>query len=133
MRVYEGKRSADGRVAVTVISDGRRRPLPTRLDLFNHSPSGFEYGYHGSGPAQLALAILADHFKHTPGDKLLAKKIAKYDQEEFSGDDLAVRIHQYFKRTAIANIPQNASWTMTTNDVTDYLRKLVEADAEVRS
>ena len=33
--------------------------LPWRLDLRNHSPSGFEWGYMGSGPAQLALAICA--------------------------------------------------------------------------
>ena len=26
-----------------------------------HSPSGFEWGYLGSGPAQLALAILCDY------------------------------------------------------------------------
>jgi hypothetical protein len=36
------------------------RDLPLRLDLRAHSPSGFEWGYGGSGPAQLALALLAD-------------------------------------------------------------------------
>ncbi|GAF79707.1 unnamed protein product, partial [marine sediment metagenome] len=36
--------------------------LPPRLDLRNHSPMGFECGYLGSGPAQLALALLADVF-----------------------------------------------------------------------
>jgi hypothetical protein len=30
--------------------------------LRNHSPTGFNWGYGGSGPAQLALAILLDHF-----------------------------------------------------------------------
>lgn len=30
-------------------------------ELINHSPDGFEWGYPGSGPAQLALAILLDH------------------------------------------------------------------------
>jgi len=34
--------------------------LPMRLDLVNHSPSGFEWSYGGSGPAQLALTLLAD-------------------------------------------------------------------------
>jgi hypothetical protein len=37
-------------------------PLDPRLDLRRHSPSGFDWGYGGSGPAQLALAILADCF-----------------------------------------------------------------------
>lgn len=34
-------------------------PLPLRLDLRSHSPAGFAWGYGGSGPAQLALALLA--------------------------------------------------------------------------
>ena len=28
--------------------------------LFKHSPNGFNWGYGGSGPAQLALALLLD-------------------------------------------------------------------------
>ena len=28
--------------------------------LYNHSPDGFQWGYGGSGPAQLALALLLD-------------------------------------------------------------------------
>lgn len=28
--------------------------------VWNHSPDGFNWGYYGSGPAQLALAILLD-------------------------------------------------------------------------
>lgn len=34
-------------------------PQPSQK-LRNHSPDGFEWGYGGSGPAQLALAILLD-------------------------------------------------------------------------
>jgi len=37
----------DGTYQVTV--DGR--PLDPRLDLFNHAPTGFAWGYLGSGPA----------------------------------------------------------------------------------
>lgn len=33
--------------------------LPPRNDLANHSPDGFAWGYSGSGPAQLSVAILA--------------------------------------------------------------------------
>ena len=33
--------------------------LPWRIDLRNHSPSGLEWGYMGSGPAQLAIAACA--------------------------------------------------------------------------
>jgi Family of unknown function (DUF6166) len=37
--------------------DGRELPLAPSLKLRNHSPSGFNWGYGGSGPAQAALAI----------------------------------------------------------------------------
>lgn len=41
---------------------GQERLTPERsLELENHSPSGFEWGYGGSGPAQLALALLLDY------------------------------------------------------------------------
>ena len=39
---------------------GNARELPLRLDLGRHSPSGPEWGYRGSGPGQLALAMAAD-------------------------------------------------------------------------
>lgn len=60
---YEGRRLNEGcEVYVINEADGSRYPLPTHWDIYNHSPTGFEWGYSGSGPAQLALAILADHF-----------------------------------------------------------------------
>jgi hypothetical protein len=46
--------------AVVVEEDRRRRDLDPRHDSRNHSPTGFEWGYSGSGPAQLALALAAD-------------------------------------------------------------------------
>jgi hypothetical protein len=36
-------------------------PKPSQK-LRNHSPDGFNWGYGGSGPAQLALAIMLDQF-----------------------------------------------------------------------
>jgi hypothetical protein len=39
------------------------RLTPDRsLDLVRHSPAGFDWGYTGSGPAQLACALLFDYF-----------------------------------------------------------------------
>lgn len=40
--------------------DDKLHPLPLRRERKNHSPTGFEWGYADSGPAQLALAVLAD-------------------------------------------------------------------------
>lgn len=40
---------------------GPKELLPgTSQKVCNHSPDGFNWGYEGSGPAQLALAILLD-------------------------------------------------------------------------
>ena len=45
-------------------------PLAPSLAICNHSPDGFQWGYRGSGPAQLALAILLDA---TNGDQAIAE------------------------------------------------------------
>jgi uncharacterized protein DUF6166 len=41
-----------------VCVDGRVLDPAVSLKVRNHSPDGFAWGYGGSGPAQLALAIL---------------------------------------------------------------------------
>ena len=96
MKTYEGRREG---YAADVTVNGR--PLNPRLDLWNHSPTGFEWGYGGSGPAQLALAILADHL---------------------NDDDEAVALHQDFKREVVANFDRRG-WTLTT----EQIQRVVEA------
>ncbi len=62
-KTYHGspERTKRGGFIVEVIDDqGRIRPLAPRNDLYNHSPDGFAWGYGGSGPAQLALALAVD-------------------------------------------------------------------------
>lgn len=108
MKTYRGDRDRLGTCTVTV--DGR--PLPPRLDVRNHSPTGFEWGYGGSGPAQLALAILCDHL----GD-----------------DESAEGLYQAFKRHVIAGLPEGP-WTLTTEDVDRVLAEIqVELHPPVRS
>jgi hypothetical protein len=84
------------RCSVEVREDGRPpRFLDPRLDLWNHSPTGFEWGYLGSGPAQLALAMLADFLADDAHATALHQEF-KWDHispiagDEFciSGDDL---------------------------------------------
>jgi hypothetical protein len=53
--IFRGQRMLMGRNVVTL----NGQPLDERYDLHNHSPDGFNWGYGGSGPAQLALAMLA--------------------------------------------------------------------------
>lgn len=81
MKLYEGQRTPGG---AAVTADGR--PLDLRHDLRNHSPDGPEWGYSGSGPAQLALALLAD----ATGD-----------------DELAQAHYQRFKREVVAGFERD--------------------------
>jgi hypothetical protein len=61
-KVYSGNRGRDANTVIVRRSGSTSfRPLALRLDLVDHSPTGFEWRFRGSGPAQLALAILADH------------------------------------------------------------------------
>lgn len=55
---FRGHRTADGTAVVTM--DGGPLSPARSMKVRNHSPTGFEWGYCGSGPAQLALAILLE-------------------------------------------------------------------------
>lgn len=72
--------SGSGGTEVYAADDDGVEELDTRLDLVEHSPTGFSWGYSGSGPAQLALAVLAHH----------------------GGDDYALRNYQEFKTEVVA-------------------------------
>jgi Family of unknown function (DUF6166) len=103
MKIYHGSR-CDGDVVVTV--DGH--PLNPRHDLYNHSPNGFEWGYGGSGPAQLALAILANHL---------------------GNDEMALAIYQLFKFSVIAALPE-MEWQLSSDEIDAALEKIRKQDAE---
>lgn len=109
-KIYEGSRGPGGRPLVCVREGALRRELAARKDLANHSPDGFEWSYAGSGPAQLALAILADHF----------------------GDDRrALAIYQSFKFKIIAALPRE-QWLLTEDRVETSVRE-IEAAVERRA
>jgi len=103
MKHYEGHRTKRG---VEVTANGV--PLNPRLDLRNHSPTGFEWGYCGSGPAQLALAILADHL---------------------GNDEQALNLYQRFKWAVIAELPHKG-WTLTSTDIDQAVQRICEHEAE---
>lgn len=57
-RTLVGSRAPDGELRVWL--DGTRLMPARSQKLRNHSPDGFNAGYGGSGPAQLALAVLLE-------------------------------------------------------------------------
>lgn len=58
MRIEGRWNGGDAAETHTVIVDGARLSPARSLRVWNHSPTGFAWGYGGSGPAQLALALL---------------------------------------------------------------------------
>jgi Family of unknown function (DUF6166) len=98
MKTYAGGRSLAG-AEVTV--DGA--PLDPRYDLKRLSPTGFEWTYEGAGPAQLALALLADHL----------------------GDDArALALHEAFMHAVVADLDN--SWELSSGDIDAALASLGE-------
>lgn len=79
-----------------------RRLLPARQDLVNHSPDGFEWGYEGSGPSQLALAILCDFIQN---------------------DSVALQLYQDFKRDVIAKLEQGKDWVISGAEVQKWIQE----------
>ena len=63
--MYTGKIINNGEIKdidrVVTNGKGKTLDLAASLKIVNHSPTGFCWGYAGSGPAQLSLAILLDH------------------------------------------------------------------------
>lgn len=94
MKHYEGIRIETG---CLVHVNGR--PLDPRHDLRNHSPDGFEWGYGGSGPAQLSLAILADALED---------------------DETALTLYQEFKREFVAQF-EHKEWQLTEAHIRTWI------------
>lgn len=77
----------------------RSYQLKPRYDLRNHSPDGFRWGYGGSGPAQLAIALCADAI----GD-----------------DQIASAVYQDFKAAVIAKLDGDKPFEMSQFTIVDF-------------
>lgn len=101
-KCYRGRRLPCGRVDVTV----NGRPL---RHVVLHSPTGFEWGYGGSGPADLALSILADYFGENPSPEDL-----------FWGRCRAQRYYQAFKWAFVARL-NGREWVLRDEEIAAWL------------
>lgn len=124
MKIYCGCRDCDGTAQVTVSkwdcfqleangekcgsgwNYGPALPLPLEpsLKVRNHSPTGFEFGYGGSGSAQLALAILLDCYIDATANNPVGQ---------------AERRYQDFKFEVIAKLPPK--WELTSEQISKWL------------
>lgn len=79
MKIYLGKRVKPSNIVLVKELESKEDFKPL-FHLIYHSPDGFEWGYGGSGPADLALSILFDYFKQ---DKLRAFGYHQIFKQEF--------------------------------------------------
>lgn len=136
-RLYRGYRettaSPPGPAHVMVADDvegAAWKPLNLALKLRSHSPTGPEWGYHGSGPRQLALAILFDHLSHHPDDLALVKRSLPLEQLDGAAD-AAKRLSQAYKLRVIGIIPAEAApWVLASANVSAFLFSLFVAETD---
>jgi len=106
---YVGIRDEDGDKWVGWYCYGRWHCLPKRLTLRNHSPDGFNWGYCGSGPAQLALALLC-HSTRNP--------------------DLTLQLYQQFKREIIGRLHRRR-WHLSQRFILKWVRRKMWDEGEL--
>ncbi len=74
--------------------DGKELTPEKSLGVVNHSPGGFAWGYSGSGPSQLALAILL----------------------ELTDKATALQLYQDFKGEVLARLDVDSDFEITLSD-----------------
>jgi hypothetical protein len=105
MKTYIIERLQDNGDVLLCVEENNKQKLisPSRSQgVINHSPTGFNYGYAGSGPAQLALAILIDDYQ---------------DHKKAAAN------HQHFKHVAIAKMDGTVNKHQITSEQIDNLLK----------
>ena len=86
----------------SVLLNGKHFDHADSLKVSNHSPDGFAWGYGGSAPSQLALAILL---------------------HEIGNPDFIVHHYQQFKTDLIETVPQDDDFLLTSIDVDEWLSR----------
>ncbi len=102
---YWGKKNKPGgalAVHKQLLPDGFPQKLSpdASLKLCDHAPGGFQWGYTGSGPAQLALAILFD---------------------VTGNPELSLSLYQDFKFDVVAS--WGDEWEMTSREILEWISK----------
>jgi hypothetical protein len=120
MKTYTVIRGTSGEIGVTVKHD--EKPPYLLKHCVYHSPTGMETGYGGSGPADLALSILADYFGIEP------RKIEAINKRALGLDDTVnhapLKLHQDFKFHFIASRPlqPGQSYELSGAEIAEWLR-----------
>lgn len=79
----------------------------------------YRVGYHGSGPADLALALLRHHFS----EFYVTHRYLTEKGKAWAATPLCWRYHQDFKREVLAQFPQARAWTLTGAMISAWVGK----------
>ena len=106
---FRGIRERKGCI-VLVSHDGGESyaKLPLYLDWLDRSPTGFEWGYYGSGPSQLAYALLHHYFVVMEG------------LDEESAHEEALDAYVEFKQKIVGSIRED-NWELDEIDFSNFL------------
>jgi hypothetical protein len=106
--VYQGIRTEEAGAQVWVIATTCTYELASRVDLRRHTADGcVEWGYCGSGAAQLALALLA----------------------HVVGDELAADLYQEFKLDVVAGLPE-IGWKLKEEEIEAWVEERLRKGAQ---
>lgn len=105
-KIYRGE---PGDVVKVILPSGKSGPL---RQVVLHSPTGFGWGYGGSGPADLALSILCDVLGERPSRKRL-----------YYGRLKAQPHYQAFKREFVSGWEFGGGFEIDSGTILDWLRK----------
>jgi hypothetical protein len=147
---------ADG--AVTVMEGTAETPLPHHV---KHSPTGFAWGYGGSGAAELARCLLihalgpqsrckacegTGQVVYVPAaDRFMPIAEAEADYTGWDPNDtvncmdcedgyaVVGRMYQQFKFDVVARLTDGMSWTIPQAEVLDWHRRYVFDEARENS
>jgi hypothetical protein len=131
---YEGERLFDGPQVWVVDDEGRRERLERRV-VYHVVPGAdwIEWGYGGSGPAELALNLLVD-LEGNDRSACARCRGRRYYRgnvcSECGGTGVAnelLRLHQAFKWTWIAGLPDHR-WTLQADELRTWVEHQLEAD-----
>ena len=98
---FRGVRLPDGICKLYCIypdNEATEIDLNRSLAVRDHSPTGFEWGYGGSGPAQTALALLL----------------------ETTDENVALRFYEEFKSQIIARL-SHKGWQLTISQIDRWI------------
>ena len=131
---YRVERHNDGEIFAWYYPSVTQSCIPPKIvmrlpHVIIHNAPGFETGYAGEGPADLALSILAHHFHETPEE--IRNEWFHYRFSDTHPHSKALELHQAFKLKFICTRPleRGAHYELTSEEIDQWIQSGQEKTA----